>query len=398
MAAALAAFAALASFRRADVPALLTPPPIAFAPWRAVERDDQVAEYVETFPSAFVSGFPENDTVPLRILVPANATGPVPVVLVTHYLGASDLRAERALGEDLAARGVAAAILTLPYHMSRTPAGHRSGELAIVPDMAKLRGSIAQAVLDVRRSLDFLDSRPEFTKAPRGISGTSLGALLAALSYGIDPRLTHAAFILGGVDFAGIVWDSSRVQPQREALRRQGVTESRLRDALKDVEPMTYLPRETPGTTLLISAKYDTVVPRANSAALARALGEPRRLEIQTGHYGGIFIQQKALREVARFFGNEMTGVAYVPPKRLLAPTLRLGALLGAPNGFDLAAGIDVVHFDPRGDGFASLMITARGPQAFVGRTLLSGLALGGIAKLSGRSHFGLGAFWSVVL
>lgn len=391
-----AALALLAAF--AQVPAFLTPPPIAFDPWRAVDRDDQIAEYVETFPSAYVSGIPENDTVPLRILLPGNATGPVPVVVLTHYWGASDLRAERALGEGLVARGIAAAILTLPYHLSRTPPGKRSGELAVVPDVAKLRATIAQSVLDVRRSLDFLDSRPEFTKAPRGISGISLGALVAALSYGVDPRLTHAAFVLGGADFAGLVYGSSRVQPQREALRRQGITEEKLRAELKDVEPLTYLPRETPGTTFLISAKYDTVVPGENSEALARALGEPRRVRIDTGHYGGIFVQQKALREVARFFGDEMSGTAYVPPKRLVAPTIRLGAILGAPNGFDLAAGIDVARLDPRGDGFASLLITARGPQAFFGRNLVQGFAIGGILKLSGRNHFGIGAFWSAVL
>ena len=381
-----------------QVPELLTPPKVAFEPWRAVERSDDIAEYVATFPSAFVSGVPENDTVPLRILLPAGAKGPVPVVLITHYWGASDLRAERALGEDLVTRGVGAAILTLPYHLSRTPPGKRSGELAIVPDVPKLRGTIVQAVLDVRRSMDFLDSRPEFLKSPRGISGTSLGALVSVLGYAVDSRITHAAFILGGADFAGILWNSSRTGPQREVLRRQGYGEGRLREELREVEPLTYLPRETPGTTFLISAKYDTVVPGGNSGALARALGDPLRLQIDTGHYGGIFVQQRALREVARFFGNEMTGEPYAPPKRLVAPTVRIGALASAPNGFDLAVGLDLVRFDPRGDGFVSALITPRGPQIFAGRTIFPGLAFGGIAKLSGRNHFGLGVFWSVVL
>ena len=74
------------------------------------------------------------------------------------------------------------------------------------------------------------------------------------------------------------------------------------------------------------------------------------------------------------------------------------GALASAPNGFDLAAGLDLVRFDPRGDGFVSVLITPRGPQLFAGRTIFPGLAFGGIAKLSGRNHFGLGVFWSVVL
>lgn len=397
MAAALAALAALGSLLPQD-PAKLVPPPIAFAPWREVERDDTIAEYVETFPSALVSGIPENDTVPLRILMPANASGPVPVVLVTHYWGASDLRAERALGEDLVARGVAAAILTLPYHLSRTPPGKRSGELAIQPDPAKIRETLTQAVLDVRRSMDFLDSRAEFTKAPRGLAGTSLGALVTALGYAVEPRVTHAAFILGGVDFAGILWSSSRIQSQRGELKRRGLTETKLRAELEPVEPLTYLPRETPGTTFLISAKYDTVVPRRNSEALARALGDPLRLGIDTGHYGGIFVQRRVLREVARFFGNEMSGEAYVPPRRIVAPTLRLGALASAPNGFDIAAGLDVLRFDAGGQSFASLLITPRGPGLFLGRTLFPSVAFGAIGTFGGRSRLGIGLFWSAVL
>lgn len=396
----LAAFAAFLAvpFGPGQGLADLTPPPIAFAPWRQVDRDDTIAEYVEEFPSALVSGVVENDTVPLRILIPPNATGPVPVVLITHYWGASDLRGERALAEDLVGRGIAAAIMTLPYHLSRTPAGKKSGELAIVPDPIKLRTTLTQAVLDVRRSLDFLDSRPEFTKAPRGLAGTSLGALVTALGYATDPRVTHAAFILGGADFAGILWNSSRVVLQRDSLRRQGYTESRMRTELAPVEPLTYLPREAPGTTFVISAKYDTVVPGANSSALIQALGEPRRLQIDTGHYGGIFVQRKVLREVARFFGSEMTGTAYVPPARLVAPTLRIGLLSSIPNGFDLGAGIDVFHIDPRGNAFGSLMLTARGPQLFLGRNLFQGLALGAIGSFGGRSRLGIGAFWSAVL
>lgn len=395
MAAALAAFAALSFVLRL---ASLTPPPVSFEPWREVERDDNVVEVLETFPSALTTGIPENDAVPLRILLPARATGPVPVVLVTHYWGAGDLRAERALGEDLVARGVAAAILTLPYHLSRTPPGRRSGELAIVPDVEKIRQTLTQSVLDVRRSMDFLDSRPEFTKVPRGLAGTSLGALVTALSYAVEPRVTHAAFILGGADFAGILWNSSRIAQRRDELRRKGYTESRLRDELASVEPLSYLPRATPGTAFVVTAKYDTVVPGGNSAALIRALGEPSRLQIDTGHYGGIFVQRKILREVARFFSSEMTGTAYVPPRRIVAPTLRLGALTVAPNGFDLAAGIDVIRFDSGGDSFASLLLTARGPQVFVGHSLTQGLAIGVVGSFGGRSHVGIGAFWSAVL
>ena len=61
------------------------PPPVEFAPWKEVESDEFSKVYDVTFPSAFPSGYPENDTVRLR------AFG-VPERLVTNILaiGAAD--------------------------------------------------------------------------------------------------------------------------------------------------------------------------------------------------------------------------------------------------------------------------------------------------------------------
>ena len=154
-------------------------------------------EYLVTFPSAFTSPYEVNNQVPLRILVPDPAKGLVPVVLITHYWGATDLRAERALALDLNNRGIAAAILTLPYHLARTPPGHRSGDLAIQPDPQSLRETMLQSVWDARRALDFLNSRPEFVHDRFGLVGTSLGALVSSLTYALDPRIKYATFVLG---------------------------------------------------------------------------------------------------------------------------------------------------------------------------------------------------------
>ena len=157
-------------------PPVLTPPPkIAFPDWREVDQTEQSTEYLETFPSAFTSKYPRQRFGPLRILVPANPSGPVPVVLITHYWGAKDLRAELSLARDLNDEGLAAAILTLPYHLSRTPKAFVSGQLAIRPDPDLLRETMFQAELDIRRSFDFLDTRKEFTHNGYGLVGTSLG-------------------------------------------------------------------------------------------------------------------------------------------------------------------------------------------------------------------------------
>lgn len=370
------------------------PPKIAFPAWEEVSRPDYGIEYLVTFPSALVSGYPENDQVPLRVFMPANRTGRVPAVVVLHYWGATDLRVERTLAQELNRVGVAAAVMTLPYHLSRAPAGTRSGQMAIQPDPDKLRGLMVQAVMDTRRTIDYLATRPEIDLGHLGIFGTSLGALVASGSYGVDPRYTDASFLLGGVDLAGILWSSSRVVSQREALRKRGFTEDRLREALADIEPSTLLKRRTEGTTFVVGAKFDTVIPRAKTEQLIADVPDPKVLWIDTGHYGGIFVQRRLMRLVAKFFSEEFVGRTFQAPDRLYAPTVRIGLRYGT-TGVDVTAGVDVWHFDSRGRSFANAMVTPRGVNLFIGQNVSSGLSVGGFVSTRGA---GVGLFWSTVL
>jgi acetyl esterase/lipase len=371
------------------------PRPIPFSDWHEVSRPEAGIEYLVTYPSPVLTGIPANDEVPLRVFLPTQRTGPVPAVLIMHYWGALDLRVERTLALELNRRGVAAAILTLPYHLQRTPPGYRSGQLAIQPDVEKLKGTMVQAVQDARRAVDFLRTRPEIAPNSLGVVGTSLGALVAASAYGIDARFTHAAFLLGGVDLAGILWSSTRVVGQREALRRRGYTEERLREALAPIEPANFLNRRTEGSEFVVGGLFDTVVPRRSTERLIALLPSPSVLWLDTGHYGGIFVQRRLMREVANYFATEFTGGTFEPPSRLYAPTVRIGFRLDTASGVDLGVGLDLLKFDPRGDSFATLLLTPRGPNLFIGRRFSQGLAVGAFGSTRGA---GVGLFWSTVL
>ncbi|CAN5531474.1 hypothetical protein BH11ARM1_BH11ARM1_12590 [soil metagenome] len=371
------------------------PPKITFPDWKDIDVTDDATEYEVSFPSAVISPYPNNNVVPISIFIPQNAKGPVPVVVVLHYWGASDLRPERSLATELARRGIASAIMTLPYHLSRTPPGHGSGELAIEPDIDRLKVTTLQSVLDVRRTIDFLMTRPEFDPSKIGITGTSLGALITSLSFAVDQRITNASFVLGGADFAKIMWSSSRVVQQRDAMRRQGFTEEKLALALHDIEPLNYLPARRTGNSFVIAGKFDTVIPRESTDALIKALPNVKVLWLTTGHYGGIFVQRRLMREVANFFGAEFSGKTYASPKEVYAPTLRIGMKADTGAGFDVALGLDLLQFDARGNGFATLLVTPRGPSLFVGYHLTPVLAAGGFATLK---NAGLGIFWSTVL
>ncbi|MEZ0327556.1 MAG: alpha/beta hydrolase family protein [Fimbriimonas sp.] len=372
-----------------------SPPIISFPDWKEVEVGEEHTEYLVTLPSPVNTPWPNNNVVPVRVFVPEPRKGPVPIIVVLHYWGATDLRPERALATELNHRGMAAAVVTLPYHLERTPPGRRSGEMAIEADVDRLKRTTYQSVLDVRRTLDFLMTKAEFDPKRVGITGTSLGALVTALVFAVDSRIQSATFLLGGADFAQIMWSSSRVVIQRDALRRRGYTEEKLRDALKDVEPLSYLPERTTGSTFVIGARYDTVIPESSTEKLIHALPNPRVLWLETGHYGGIFVQRRLMREVAGYFASQFTGATYTMPTRLYAPTFRLGIKADLQNGFDVALGLDLLRFDPRGEFFSALLVTPRGAGLFLGRKITPVLT-GGI-YLSPKGS-GLGIYWSTVL
>jgi dienelactone hydrolase len=341
------------------------------------------------------TGYVENDTVRLRVFTPTDSFGPVPIVVLLHYWGATDTSLERSAARRLAEAGIASVIVPLPYHLDRTPPGVSSGSMAVRPDVDALINTMVQSVLDVRRAVDWIETRPEFRHDQIGITGTSLGALVTALSFAVEPRFAAASFMLGGVDVAHIIWHSSRVVSQREELRRQGFTEDRLREALAPIEPMNYLQPTDKRPSFVIAAKYDTVIPPADAEKLLTRLGNVKTTWLDTGHYGGALVQAKLVTTVSRFFSQTFRGTDFNAPDSLYAPTIRWGIGLNDETGLQVMAGIDVWRLKANGETFASVMITPRGGQGFLGQTVSKNFAIG-IAVTRKRTTVGM--LWSIVL
>ena len=390
---ALAAACGVASGQLPDL--AVPPPPIAFADWRRVELGETYREYSVHFPSAMVTAYEANNVVPLRVFLPATGAGPFPVAVVLHYWGATGQRAEVALAQELVDRGIAAVLVSLPYHMERTPKGRTSGELAIQPDPESMRATMGQSVLDVRRTVDWIATRPELDANRIALTGTSLGGLVGATAYGVEPRITAAAFVLAGADLAHILWHSSRVVAQRDELRRRGYSEGRLREELAGIEPLRYLARRRTSPTFVVGARFDTVIPPEDTQKLIEALPEAHVLWVDTGHYGGVFVQRKILHLVADFVEATFVGRAFEPPGRLYAPTLRIGVQWNTTQGLQVAVGLDLWKSSARAEAFASFLVTPKGAQVFLGHQVGRGFAIGVAARPDGIA---VGAFWSTIL
>lgn len=380
--------------RAQEAEVMVPPPVIGFQQWRLVDETDYVEEYTVSFPSSVETQFPENNSILARAVLPKNRVGAVPVVLLLHYWGATSYQLEAEMAEAMALQGVATVRIPLPYHLERTPKGYRSGELTIQPDPEALRATMIQAVRDVRRTVDWIGTRPEFDVTRIGVTGTSLGAIVSTLAYGVEDRFAAGAFVLGGVDLAHILWNSSRVVAQRDQMRQEGITEESLREMLRDVEPSTYLGPADPRPTYVVQARYDTVIPARATEALLERIDEPQHLVLETGHYGGVLVQRRLIRSVAAFFESTFSGREFEAPDTFYSPTIRFGLSVDIETGLNVAASLDVWRLNPNNDAFASLMLTPRGPRGFVGGSLGKGVAIG-VIVLPRKTTFGM--VWNTV-
>jgi hypothetical protein len=372
---------------------IAAPPPLPFPDWTLDNTGEFHKEYSLSFASAGTSGYPENDRVKLRVFLPTPSRGPVPSVILLHYWGAADQQVEEALARRLNDRGIAAVLMPLPYHLSRTPKGFRSGQLAVQPDPKSLGDTMLQSLWDIRRTVDFVASRPEFDQEAIGVSGTSLGSIVGSLAFALEPRIKAASFSLGGVDMARILWRSSVVVEQREELRRKGFNEQKLRDYLAPVEPAGYLQPLGARRGMIIAANHDQVIPAASTQELIEKLGTADVIRLDSGHYGGFLVQGEILRTIAVFMDAALRDKPFNPPSRLNSPTIRVGGTYNPETGLQIALGLDLWRSGSK--WFAGPLVTPKGVQGYVGYQLDRQLSAG--AAITGkRTTWGL--YWSVIL
>lgn len=385
----------LGSLGFAQVPDVRTPPErIQFEPWQQLRRSESYSEFKATFPSSISSGDARNDQVELFITVPTESIGKPPIVILLHFWGASDMELELQMAKELASRDIASVIMPLPYHLSRTPEGKRSGELAILPDPVRLKTTMTQSVADIRRTIDYLETRTELDATRIGVTGTSLGAIVSGLAFAVEPRIDAATFLLGGADLAEILMSSSRTIAQRRELERSGWTAESLRQELSAIEPLNYLSKTDTRPSYLITAKHDTVVPTLPSDKLRDALGNVESLVLDTGHYGGFLVKDRLLRSASAFFDAVLRGRTFYAPDKFYSPTVRFAILADIESGLQVGAGLDIWRSDSNADAYLAAFLTPKGPRAYLGFHLGNGVSIGAMFSRTGPSP---GLVWSTI-
>jgi dienelactone hydrolase len=171
--------------------------------------------------------------------------------------------------------------------------------------------------VDVRRLLDWAETRPRVDSRRIGLVGFSIGAFVGSVVVGADERVAAAVLVMGGGHLHDVfatcygdpveVTQAARVRFgwSEEAVRRE------LAAHLAHVEPVRYAPAVDPRRVLLVEAGGDDCIPAPGRDALWRALARPEKHTLGSTHRRSFlsmtFIGGNAItRRITEFLGERL--------------------------------------------------------------------------------------------
>jgi dienelactone hydrolase len=254
--------------------------------------------YDLTYPSPVESPFPENNTVYAEYFCP-RGPGPFPAVILLDILDGSAV-IPQSQAKLLAQNGIAGLHVRMAYYGPRKPAGRRVRLLST--DLSQTRAAVQQTVLDLRRAVAWLESRPEIDGQKLGICGTSLGSFLAALTAESEPKLSKVALLFGGGGFVDGYSEHPLAQPFLATLQWFGISRETLKQLLAPVDPLTHAANLKSRDVLIIAAKRDDVVPPRMAEMMWEACGQPKIVWFDSTHVGAAYYSVSMLRHVLEHF------------------------------------------------------------------------------------------------
>jgi cephalosporin-C deacetylase-like acetyl esterase len=170
----------------------------------------------------------------------------------------------------------------------------------VSPDVDHTVASFRQAVLDNRRALAWLASRPEVDETKLGVVGTSLGSFLAALTAAAEPRVSTVCLLLSGGGLVDAFYDHPKAAPFRRVNEFVGGSKAKLQTLVAPIDPLTYATRLQGKKMLFLGASRDDVVPPEAFKRLWDASGKPTIKWFDATHVGAaayMFPAMKAMIE-----------------------------------------------------------------------------------------------------
>ncbi|MBV6643180.1 MAG: acetylxylan esterase [Cyclobacteriaceae bacterium] len=126
------------------------------------------------------------------------------------------------------------------------------------------RNLIAQTVFDLRRSIDFLETRPEIDSSRIGYYGISLGGVIGTIFCGVDDRVKAPVIALAGGNLS-LMFGLDALSDETQ-------------EFFSIIDPINFVELIAPRPLLMINAENDEVIDPLTSKMLYQAADEPKEI------------------------------------------------------------------------------------------------------------------------
>lgn len=229
--------------------AFYTPEPIAKSSFE-IKASGEDYKHLR-FESSIKTPYETNNTVHGRFY---HVEGSKKAVIVTpHWNAPADSYVS--LCKLLNRFGISTIRLSLPYHDSRKPPETKRAEYMVSANIGRTIQSVRQAVVDIRRTADFLYHNG-ITQV--GVLGTSIGSCVSWLAFIHDERIRTGAFNMVSSWFGDVVWRALTTLHLRKSLETE-LNEHEIREVWATISPSAYSDKmqDLHRPFLAISASYD---------------------------------------------------------------------------------------------------------------------------------------------
>jgi cephalosporin-C deacetylase-like acetyl esterase len=197
----------------------------------------------------------------------------LPCVILMHGLG-GDKRMFQMLWGALTKAGYALFAIDAQYHGERKPSDDIPF-FGMYPYRA--RDALIQTVIDLRRGVDYLQTRKDIDPNRIGYIGASMGGIIGAMFAGVDERVKAPILLVAGGDWK-ILMEKSTLSMWRDAARNNPQQMQEALRVMDVVDPVHWVGRIAPRPVLFINGDADDVVPVESNKALHNAAGEPKKV------------------------------------------------------------------------------------------------------------------------
>ncbi|QTA38293.1 alpha/beta hydrolase [Thermosipho ferrireducens] len=224
--------------------------------------------------------------------------------------------------------GINTYFLILPYHLARAPEDWQGGELFLSASPEQCRRRFHQAVIDVRKTIDYIQTKSDL---PINIMGFSFGGMISTLALSVDKRLKKGILAFTGGDWRWINWYSPHTQKIREEYQTQGnemgchsenhcvklrgnaLTVIKNFKTIDDIfaypvkcfhyDPISFA-KFINQKVLLFSGIFDKIIPYNSSNNLYKALSNAKRITLPAGHKTSYLFKKFIAKETIKFLLN----------------------------------------------------------------------------------------------